>query len=289
MEIRHGTMTPTETEPLEPSKPQFTRLWMTPNPITILALSLWTHSRWTMVAHHTIHGGAGHRVRSHGHGTVHFRTIKPSLGIHWLPWFWAIPVAILWCGADIQYSLYFPQCFLLNMTWHAELYWKRKSLTGPVSMAEDTTKWTLAATIQAKTLAWVVCGDVWWIGLLSTNALWKRLEKTSFQGSWHWDSTISLCIPSNFYQMRRVSNLDTSWYYFAAVSVSGCVRYLGSQFLWKQIVNLRFDWMLPEAEPTGVFRKMVHSSAWLVTLEITMSRVVWSKRSAFNLGMGQYL
>ena len=59
------------------SKPQFTRLWMTPNPITILALSLWTHSRWTMVAHHTIHGGASHRVRSHGHGTVHFRTIKP--------------------------------------------------------------------------------------------------------------------------------------------------------------------------------------------------------------------
>ena len=31
---------------------------MSPNPVTILALSLWTHSRWTMVAHHTIHGGA---------------------------------------------------------------------------------------------------------------------------------------------------------------------------------------------------------------------------------------
>ena len=30
---------------------------MSPNPVTILALSLWTHSRWTMVAHHTIHGG----------------------------------------------------------------------------------------------------------------------------------------------------------------------------------------------------------------------------------------
>ena len=63
MEIRDGHMKPAETEPF---KPQFTRLWMTPNPITILALSLWTHSRWTMVAHHTIHGG-------------------PALGIHWLP------------------------------------------------------------------------------------------------------------------------------------------------------------------------------------------------------------
>eukprot|EP00469_Lotharella_globosa_P007886 CAMPEP_0167781110 /NCGR_PEP_ID=MMETSP0111_2-20121227/5744_1 /TAXON_ID=91324 /ORGANISM="Lotharella globosa, Strain CCCM811" /LENGTH=434 /DNA_ID=CAMNT_0007671723 /DNA_START=78 /DNA_END=1382 /DNA_ORIENTATION=- len=28
-----------------------------PNPITVLALSLWTYSRWTMIAHHTCHGG----------------------------------------------------------------------------------------------------------------------------------------------------------------------------------------------------------------------------------------
>ncbi|CAJ1453233.1 unnamed protein product [Effrenium voratum] len=32
-------------------------MWMSPNLLTVLALSLWTHSRWTMVAHHTIHGG----------------------------------------------------------------------------------------------------------------------------------------------------------------------------------------------------------------------------------------
>lgn len=32
-------------------------LWMTPNPLTIAALSTWTYASWTMVAHHTCHGG----------------------------------------------------------------------------------------------------------------------------------------------------------------------------------------------------------------------------------------
>mmetsp|Transcript_28479 Transcript_28479/g.32689 ORF Transcript_28479/g.32689 Transcript_28479/m.32689 type:complete len:540 (+) Transcript_28479:145-1764(+) len=32
-------------------------MWITPNPITIIALSTWTYSSWTMVAHHTCHGG----------------------------------------------------------------------------------------------------------------------------------------------------------------------------------------------------------------------------------------
>lgn len=32
-------------------------MWATPNPITVMALSLWTFSRWTMIAHHTCHGG----------------------------------------------------------------------------------------------------------------------------------------------------------------------------------------------------------------------------------------
>ena len=32
-------------------------LWMTPNPLTILALSTWTYASWTMIAHHTCHGG----------------------------------------------------------------------------------------------------------------------------------------------------------------------------------------------------------------------------------------
>ena len=32
-------------------------MWAAPNPLTILALSTWTYSSWTMVAHHTCHGG----------------------------------------------------------------------------------------------------------------------------------------------------------------------------------------------------------------------------------------
>ncbi|KAL7456890.1 hypothetical protein ACHAWC_008367 [Mediolabrus comicus] len=32
-------------------------MWLSPNPITILALSTWTYASWTMIAHHTCHGG----------------------------------------------------------------------------------------------------------------------------------------------------------------------------------------------------------------------------------------
>jgi hypothetical protein len=32
-------------------------MWVTPNPLTIAALSTWTYASWTMVAHHTCHGG----------------------------------------------------------------------------------------------------------------------------------------------------------------------------------------------------------------------------------------
>lgn len=32
-------------------------MWMRPNPLTVLAFSTWTFSRWTMIAHHTCHGG----------------------------------------------------------------------------------------------------------------------------------------------------------------------------------------------------------------------------------------
>ena len=32
-------------------------MWMPPNPLTIIALSTWTYASWTMVAHHTCHGG----------------------------------------------------------------------------------------------------------------------------------------------------------------------------------------------------------------------------------------
>jgi hypothetical protein len=32
-------------------------MWMPPNPLTIIALSTWTYASWTMIAHHTCHGG----------------------------------------------------------------------------------------------------------------------------------------------------------------------------------------------------------------------------------------
>jgi fatty acid desaturase len=32
-------------------------MWTTPNPLTVAALSTWTYASWTMVAHHTCHGG----------------------------------------------------------------------------------------------------------------------------------------------------------------------------------------------------------------------------------------
>ena len=32
-------------------------MWLDPNPITVAALSTWTYASWTMVAHHTCHGG----------------------------------------------------------------------------------------------------------------------------------------------------------------------------------------------------------------------------------------
>jgi len=32
-------------------------MWLAPNPLSIIALSLWTFSRWTMIGHHSCHGG----------------------------------------------------------------------------------------------------------------------------------------------------------------------------------------------------------------------------------------
>jgi len=32
-------------------------MWAAPNLVTAFFLSLWTFSRWTMIAHHTCHGG----------------------------------------------------------------------------------------------------------------------------------------------------------------------------------------------------------------------------------------
>jgi hypothetical protein len=60
-------------------------IWMEPNPITIAALSTWTYASWTMIAHHTCHGGYN-RVDA---GRYHSRGF--ALGIvnrfaDWLDW-----------------------------------------------------------------------------------------------------------------------------------------------------------------------------------------------------------
>ena len=61
-------------------------LWTTPNPLTMLALSTWTYASWTMVAHHTCHGGynrvdAGkYNSRGFAIGSIQKRVVD------WLDW-----------------------------------------------------------------------------------------------------------------------------------------------------------------------------------------------------------
>jgi len=59
--------------------------WMSPNPITIAALSTWTYASWTMIAHHTCHGGYN-RVEA---GRFHSRGFGLGLTnrlVDWLDW-----------------------------------------------------------------------------------------------------------------------------------------------------------------------------------------------------------
>jgi len=60
-------------------------VWTRPNPITVLALSTWCYASWTMIAHHTCHGGYN-RVDA-----GRFNSRKFGLGfvnrcIDWLDW-----------------------------------------------------------------------------------------------------------------------------------------------------------------------------------------------------------
>lgn len=61
-------------------------VWMTPNPITVVALSTWTYSSWAMIAHHTCHGGYN-RVDA----GIRFNSRRFALGltnrvVDWLDW-----------------------------------------------------------------------------------------------------------------------------------------------------------------------------------------------------------
>jgi len=63
-------------------------MWLPPNPVTVIALSLWTHSAWTMIGHHVCHGGynrTGYNSRGFALGSVWQRC---------LDWFdWMLPEA----------------------------------------------------------------------------------------------------------------------------------------------------------------------------------------------------
>uniref|UniRef100_A0A7S2V6J1 Fatty acid desaturase domain-containing protein n=1 Tax=Fibrocapsa japonica TaxID=94617 RepID=A0A7S2V6J1_9STRA len=61
-------------------------MWATPNPLTIAALSTWTYASWTMIAHHTCHGGYN-RVDAGKYNSRGFalRTIQRRIS-DWCDW-----------------------------------------------------------------------------------------------------------------------------------------------------------------------------------------------------------
>ena len=60
-------------------------VWTTPNPVTIVALSTWTYSSWTMVAHHVCHGGYN-RVDAGRFNSRRFGLGFVNRCIDWLDW-----------------------------------------------------------------------------------------------------------------------------------------------------------------------------------------------------------
>lgn len=60
--------------------------WLAPNPVTVLALSTWTYSSWTMIAHHVCHGGYN-RVDADGFNSRGFALNNVGQRIKdWLDW-----------------------------------------------------------------------------------------------------------------------------------------------------------------------------------------------------------
>jgi hypothetical protein len=58
---------------------------MTPNPLTIAALSTWTYASWTMIAHHTCHGGYN-RVDAGRFNSRGFALGIANRVVDWLDW-----------------------------------------------------------------------------------------------------------------------------------------------------------------------------------------------------------
>lgn len=53
-------------------------MWLPPNPVTVAALSLWSFSRWAVIAHHTCHGGY-----DHNDPTKYFHSSSFAVGSQW--------------------------------------------------------------------------------------------------------------------------------------------------------------------------------------------------------------
>lgn len=67
-------------------------MWLVPNPLTVFALSLWTHSAWTMIGHHVCHGGYNRTDESGRYSSRGFAL--GSLGRRIVDWFdWMLPEA----------------------------------------------------------------------------------------------------------------------------------------------------------------------------------------------------
>lgn len=67
--------------------------WMRPNPVSILALSTWTLSRWTMIGHHVCHGGYNKQDDGTGRFTSHGFAVG-SIANRVRDWFdWMLPEA----------------------------------------------------------------------------------------------------------------------------------------------------------------------------------------------------
>jgi len=68
-------------------------MWMSPNPVTVFAISSWIMSRWTMIAHHTCHGG----YNKQDDGSGRFTSMGFALGSTFArarDWFdWMLPEA----------------------------------------------------------------------------------------------------------------------------------------------------------------------------------------------------
>jgi Fatty acid desaturase len=65
-------------------------VWMTPNPLTVLALSTWTYASWTMIAHHTCHGGYNRHSDANGKNAFNSRGFALGSFLQrcrdWLDW-----------------------------------------------------------------------------------------------------------------------------------------------------------------------------------------------------------